>query len=101
MEKENILKSGLVSIGTTEFVLNDKNADLKGTVEQIDENVPIFASKFNYDKSNIDGLKSYCKGSVKEGVGAGGIAVYSIANGLNPIKIREFIEAKFDEWYRR
>ena len=70
-------------------------------VEQINENVPVFASKFNYDKSNIDGLKSYCKGSVKEGVGAGGVAVYSIANDLNPEKIREFIENKFNEWYKQ
>ena len=98
-KKENILKSGLVSIGTTEFVLNDRNADLKGIVEQINENVPIFASKFNYDKSNIDGLKSYCKGSVKEGVGAGGISVYSYANGLNPDEVRGYVEKNYYRWF--
>jgi len=98
-KKENILKSGLVSIGTTEFVLNDKNADLKGIVEQIDENVPIFASKFDYDKSELDGLKSYCKGSVKEGVGAGGISVYSYANGLNLNKVRKYVEKNYYKWF--
>ena len=98
-KKESILKSGLVSIGTTEFVLNDKNADLKGIVEQIDENVPIFASKFDYDKSELDGLKSYCKGSVKEGVGAGGISVYSYANGLNPNKVRKYVEKNYYKWF--
>ncbi|AEH07215.1 nicotinate mononucleotide-dependent phosphoribosyltransferase CobT [Methanothermococcus okinawensis] len=99
--KENILKSGLISIGTTEFVLNDKNADLKGIIEQIDENVPIFASKFNYDKSHIEGLKSYCKGSVKEGVGAGGISVYSYVNGLIPDDIRAYVEKNYYRWFKK
>jgi len=39
-KKENILNSGLIALGTTEFVLNDKNADLKSLVEQINQNVP-------------------------------------------------------------
>ena len=97
---KDILDKNLIAIGTTEFVLNDKKGDLKGIVEQIGD-VPLLAAKFYFEESKLEGLKNYCKGSVKEGVGAGGIAVYSIANGLNPIKIREFIEAKFDEWYRR
>ncbi|XRP97226.1 nicotinate mononucleotide-dependent phosphoribosyltransferase CobT [Methanocaldococcus sp. 16A] len=95
-----ILDKNLIAIGTTEFVLNDKKGDLKGIVEQIGE-IPILASKFYFEDAKIEGLKNYCKGSVKEGVGAGGVAVYSIANGLEPIKIREFIENKFNEWYRK
>ncbi len=98
-KKENILKSGLISIGTTEFVLNDKNADLKGIVEQISTEIPIFASKFDYDKSKIGGLKSYCKGSVKEGVGAGGISVYSYMNGLTPDDIRTYVEKYYNTWF--
>lgn len=97
--KEHILSSGLISIGTTEFVLNDKNADLKGIVEQISDNIPIFASKFNYDKSKLNGLNLYCKGSVKEGVGAGGISVYSYENGLCPDKVREYVEKNYHKWY--
>ncbi len=95
---KDILDKNLIAIGTTEFVLNDKNGDLKGIVEQIGD-VPVLASKFYFEKARIEGLKNYCKGSVKEGVGAGGIAVYSIANNLNPEKIREFVESKFYEWY--
>ncbi|ADC69151.1 Nicotinate-nucleotide-dimethylbenzimidazole phosphoribosyltransferase [Methanocaldococcus sp. FS406-22] len=97
---KEVLDKNLIAIGTTEFVLNDRKGDLKGIVEQIGE-VPILASKFYFEKAKIEGLKNYCKGSVKEGVGAGGVAVYSIANGLEPAKIREFIENKFNEWYKK
>jgi len=92
------LKSGLVAISTTEFVLNDKNADLKNIVEQIEE-IPLFASKFNYEKSKIKGLRAYCEGSVKEGVGAGGIATYAYMNGLNPEDIRNYVEENYQKWY--
>jgi uncharacterized protein (TIGR00303 family) len=92
------LKSGLVAISTTEFVLNDKNADLKNIVEQIEE-IPLFASKFNYEKSKIKGLRAYCEGSVKEGVGAGGIATYTYVNGLNPEDIRNYVEENYQKWY--
>ncbi|WP_456372120.1 nicotinate mononucleotide-dependent phosphoribosyltransferase CobT [Methanocaldococcus sp.] len=91
---KEILKKNLVAIGTTEFVLNDKKGDLRGIVEQIWD-IPILASKFYFENSKIEGLRNYCKGSVKEGVGAGGIGVYSIVNGLNPIKLREHIERKY------
>ena len=97
--KENILDLGYVSLGTTEFVLNDKNSDLKGIIEQINENIPVYASKFNYEKSKIPGLRAYCKGSVKEGVGAGGISLYSYVNGLSPEDIRYYIENNYNKWY--
>jgi len=98
MDKDAI-KSGLISIGTTEFVLNDKNADLKGIVEQIGD-VPILASKFNYEKAKIDGLRAYCRGSVKEGVGAGGIASYAYINGLEPDDVRRYVESNYHKWYK-
>ncbi|ABR56199.1 Nicotinate-nucleotide-dimethylbenzimidazole phosphoribosyltransferase [Methanococcus aeolicus Nankai-3] len=98
-KKENILNSGLVALGTTEFVLNDKNADLKSLVEQINQNVPLFASKFNYENSKLDGLKSYCSGSVKEGVGAGGISLYSYVSGLTPEDIKLYVEEHYSNWF--
>lgn len=94
------LKSGLIGISTTEFVLNDKNADLKNIMEQIGD-VPLYASKFGYENSKIDGLRAYCSGSVKEGVGAGGIATYVYANGLNPEKIRYYVEENYPVWYSK
>jgi len=95
---KDILKKNLIAIGTTEFVLNDKKGDLKGIVEQIG-NVPLLASKLYFENAKIKGLKNYCRGSVKEGVGAGGISVYSIATGLPPLSIRNFIENNFFKWY--
>ncbi len=95
----DILKYNRIAIGTTEFVLNDKYSDIVGLVKEIDGNVPIFAAEFNYEKSDLEGLKQYCNGSVKEGVGAGGISVYSYVNGLNPDMIREYVEKNYYNWY--
>ncbi|ENN95655.1 hypothetical protein J422_06693 [Methanocaldococcus villosus KIN24-T80] len=87
-----------IAIATTEFVINDKNSDLIGLVEQIAD-IPIYAAKFDFENSRLLGLRKYCEGAVKEGVGAGGVSVYSIANNLNPKRIREFIENNFKKWY--
>ncbi|ADG14034.1 Nicotinate-nucleotide-dimethylbenzimidazole phosphoribosyltransferase [Methanocaldococcus infernus ME] len=87
-----------VAIGTTEFVLNDKNSDLIGLVEQIGD-VPIYGAKLGFEKSSLEGLRKYCEGAVKEGVGAGGLAVYTLSKGISNEKIREEIEKNFSKWY--
>ncbi|MCS3901025.1 nicotinate mononucleotide-dependent phosphoribosyltransferase CobT [Methanococcus voltae] len=92
------LTKELIGISTTEFVYNDPNADLQGILNQIGK-IPTYISKFDYEKSSVDGLKAYCSGSVKEGVGAGAMATYAYLNGLKPEDIREYIEKYYYEWY--
>lgn len=98
--KEEVLDSGYISIGTTEFLLRDRNSDIKGLIKEIECNIPLYASRFYYERSKIEGLKAYCRGAVKEGVGAGGISVYSYTNGLSPDNIREYVEKNYWEWYK-
>ncbi|HIP83929.1 MAG TPA: TIGR00303 family protein, partial [Methanothermococcus okinawensis] len=72
--KESVLDSGYISLGTTEFLLRDRYSDIRGLVEEIGEDIPLYAARFHYERSRIEGLRAYCRGAVKEGVGAGGIS---------------------------
>jgi uncharacterized protein (TIGR00303 family) len=63
-----------LAIGTTRWITQDKNSDIRGIVSQIVD-VPILAANLNFSDSEIEGLKAYEKGVVKEGVGAGGISI--------------------------
>ncbi|MBP2143648.1 uncharacterized protein (TIGR00303 family) [Methanococcus voltae] len=93
------LERELIGISTTEFVYNDHNADLQGILNQICV-IPTYISKFDYENSSVDGLRAYCSGSVKEGVGAGAMATYAYLNGLKPEDIRNYIEKYYYEWYK-
>jgi uncharacterized protein (TIGR00303 family) len=63
-----------VAIGTTRWIIQDKTSDIRGIVSQIAD-VPILAANLNFSNSEIEGLKAYERGVVKEGVGAGGISI--------------------------
>lgn len=63
-----------VAIGTTRWIVEDKTSDIRGIVSQIAD-VPIFAANLKFSNSEIEGLKAYERGVVKEGVGAGGISI--------------------------
>jgi uncharacterized protein (TIGR00303 family) len=65
---------GNVAIGTTRWIIQDRNSDIRGIVSQIAD-VPILAANLNFSDSEIEGLRAYEKGVVKEGVGAGGISI--------------------------
>jgi len=97
--KESILDSGYISLGTTEFLLRDRHSDIKGLVEEIGEDIPLYAARFHYERSKIEGLRAYCRGAVKEGVGAGGISIYSYLNGLSPEDIRNYVESHYYKWF--
>ncbi|WP_457612220.1 nicotinate mononucleotide-dependent phosphoribosyltransferase CobT [Methanocaldococcus sp.] len=87
-----------VALATTEFVLYDKNSNLVEIVKDVGD-LPIYAAKFDFEKSKLEGLKKYCEGAVKEGVGAGGLAVYAMNKGIKNREIREFIEENIKKWY--
>jgi uncharacterized protein (TIGR00303 family) len=78
----NILDN--VAIGTTRWVMIDKMADLKGIVTQIAD-IPILAADLNFSQSRFEGLKAYETGVVKEGVGAGGVAIAAMAKSKGSI----------------
>jgi len=73
-----------VAIGTTRWILIDKTADLKGIITQIAD-VPILAADLDFSQSKFEGLRAYEAGVVKEGVGAGGVAIAAMAKSAGSI----------------
>ncbi len=67
-----------LAIGTTKWIINDLQADLKGILDQINPDIPILAANLDFSRMNHAGLKAYEQGIVKEGVGAGGMAISTL-----------------------
>jgi NaMN:DMB phosphoribosyltransferase len=87
-----------LSIATTRFVAEDETSDINYISRQIAD-TPIFAVDPQFEKCQSEGLKNYLKGSVKEGVGAGGAMMASILKGISVddirIKTEEFCRELF------
>lgn len=75
---------GNLAIGTTRWIMVDKTSDLKGIITQIAD-VPILAADLDFNQSRFEGLKAYEKGVVKEGVGAGGVAIAAMVKSKGSI----------------
>jgi uncharacterized protein (TIGR00303 family) len=67
-----------IAIGTTKWITSDRSSDIRSLVNQSGK-VPILAANLDFGKSKYPGLAIYETGLVKEGVGAGGISVATIA----------------------
>jgi len=80
-----------LAIGTTRWIIEDKNADLKGIIAQIVD-IPILAADLDFSRSRFEGLKAYERGFVKEGVGAGGAAVAAMAKSRGKISAAALLE---------
>ena len=76
-----------LSIATTIFVAEDETSDINYISNQIAE-INIFAVDPLFEKSETEGLINYTKGSVKEGVGAGGAMFAAILKGISIDDIR-------------
>ncbi len=76
-----------LSIATTVFVAEDETSDINFIAKQISD-ISIFAIDPLFEKSLTEGLVNYTKGSVKEGVGAGGAMMAAILKGVSIDEIR-------------
>jgi len=76
-----------LSIATTIFVAEDENSDINFIANQISD-ICIFAVDPFFEKSKTQGLINYTKGSVKEGVGAGGAMFAAMLKGISIDEIR-------------
>ena len=64
---------------------------------QIDE-IPIFSVRLALGNSKIDGLRSFAKGFVKEGVGAGGATLAAMLKiGITADQLLELTEKQYRE----
>ncbi len=76
-----------LSIATTIFVSEDETSDINYIINQISD-ISIIAIDPNFEKSDTEGLVNYTKGSVKEGVGAGGAMLAAILKDVSVEEIR-------------
>jgi NaMN:DMB phosphoribosyltransferase len=84
-------------IGTTRWILNDRNSDINYLVSNIAD-IPVLAADLNFSQSKYDGLKAYEAGVVKEGVGCGGASIAAMlkSNGrISKINLIEEIEKNY------
>ena len=85
-----------LSIATTIFVAEDETADINFLTRQVAD-INIFAVDPEFEKSPVEGLKSYLDGSVKEGVGAGGAMMAALLKDVPMTNIRLKIEDLCDK----
>ena len=84
-----------VALGTTSYIIDDKNANLLDTVKSISD-IPVLSIDPKLNDSKFDGLRAYSKGFVKEGAGAGGSMISSILKtGISSKKLLELIEKEY------
>jgi uncharacterized protein (TIGR00303 family) len=89
-----------VAIGTTRWVIADKTSDLKNLIAEIADVVPILAADLNFGESRFDGLKAYEAGVVKEGVGAGGVAIAAMLKSKGKIT-KEVLLKEIEKNYKQ
>ena len=84
-----------VAIGTTSYIIDDKDANLLDMVKSISD-IPVLSINPKLEDSKFDGLRAYSKGFVKEGVGAGGSMIASILKtGIDSKKLLNLIDKEY------
>jgi len=78
-------------IATTIFVAEDETSDINQIAEQIGD-VTVYAVDPGFEKASHKGLHGYITGSVKEGVGAGGMLLAALLKGVSMDAIRDRID---------
>lgn len=64
-----------LGIATTSWVSEDNHADIRGLALQLPAQIPMYAARLNFSSSRHKNLQLYEQGFVKEGVGAGALAL--------------------------
>lgn len=81
-----------LAVGTTKWVARDPTGNTVGLSELIG-GVPLLASELDFSPSRYPQLRAYERGFVKEGVGAGAMAIAAqLSYGYGPQKILTLIE---------
>lgn len=80
-----------IVVGTTRWVAEDSTGDTVGLAKDISQ-VPLLATKLSFANSRYASLRAYEQGFVKEGVGAGGMAIASHMLGYSQQQLLNQIE---------
>ncbi len=89
-----------LAIATTSWVSEDENADIPGLLARLPVPVMMFAARLNFAASRHQNLRLYEEGFVKEGVGAGALALAAMLyRGLDSRALLPAIEAVYERIY--
>ena len=86
------LKSGNITLATTEWVAKDKNSDIAHILSHLSYSPDAVYTKFSFANAEIPVLKKYDEGEAKEGVGAGAALAYGAINNLTNDEVLDAIE---------
>jgi uncharacterized protein (TIGR00303 family) len=85
------------AIATTSYVTEDSTANFVDTIQQIDQ-IPVFSVDLALRNSKIEGLQSFAKGFVKEGVGAGGASLAAMLKvGIDSNHLLDLTEKQYKD----
>jgi NaMN:DMB phosphoribosyltransferase len=86
-----------VAIGTTSYIIDDKDANLLDMIKSI-SNIPVLSINLKLEDSKFSGLRAYSEGFVKEGVGAGGSVIASmLKTGADSQRLLEAIDKEYQQ----
>jgi len=89
-----------IAIATTAWVSEDKSADLRSLIQQLPRPLPLYSVGLDFSTSHHKNLQLYEEGYVKEGVGAGALALSAMLyHDLDNLKFLPMIEKVFEEIY--
>lgn len=81
-----------LAVGTTNWVANDRTGDTVALARSIPE-IPLLSTALSFATSRYPQLQVYEQGFVKEGVGAGGLAIAaSLYRNWGPVELLDSIE---------
>ncbi|MCL2785854.1 MAG: TIGR00303 family protein [Methanomassiliicoccaceae archaeon] len=83
---------GNVVQGTTRWLLNDPNSDMKRIMGSVHPDLPIAYVNMDYSESPYEGLQAYEWGYIKEGVGCGGSSVAAIVQSAGEITCSDLLD---------
>ncbi len=86
-------------IGTSCYIIDDSSANFVGLIKEIADIAAISVNP-KLEDSEFPGLRAYSEGFVKEGVGAGGCMISSMAKtGYNSAKFLEMAEKEYSRLF--
>ena len=89
------LKSANLTLATTAWLAQDTHSDITHLLSLLSYRPHAIFTEFTFENTEIEILKGYDKGVVKEGVGMGGAFAYALTNGLDNTQVLNEIEILF------
>ena len=89
-----------IAIATTAWVSEDQSADLRSLMQQLPVAMPLYAASLDFSNSRHQNLSLYEEGYVKEGVGAGALALAAMLyHNLDNTSFLPEIEKVYEDIY--